>query len=133
MAQYVHLLSSTPLSMPTDLWVPITKDISPMYANQFSIGGYYSGLPGWEFSVEGYYKQMKHILEYQDGVSFFGTSTKLGGKSRNGRRPLLRSGTDGTENIGQDYRLAGIYPIQDRSPFLRTVPSTKADGSPYKI
>lgn len=75
MAQYVHLLSSTPLSMPTDLWVPITKDISPMYANQFSIGGYYSGLPGWEFSVEGYYKQMKHILEYQDGVSFFGTST----------------------------------------------------------
>lgn len=75
MAQYVHLLSSTPLSMPTDLWVPITKDISPMYANQYSIGGYYSGLPGWEFSVEGYYKQMKHILEYQDGVSFFGTST----------------------------------------------------------
>ena len=75
MAQYVHMLSSTPLSMPTDLWVPITKDISPMYANQFSIGGYYSGLPGWEFSVEGYYKQMKHILEYQDGVSFFGTST----------------------------------------------------------
>ncbi len=63
------------LSMPTDLWVPITKDISPMYANQYSIGGYYSGLPGWEFSVEGYYKQMKHILEYQDGVSFFGTST----------------------------------------------------------
>ena len=41
------MLSSTPLSMPTDLWVPITKDISPMYANQFSIGGYYSGLPGW--------------------------------------------------------------------------------------
>ena len=75
MAQYVHLLSSTPFSMPTDLWVPITKDISPMYANQYSIGGYYTGIPGWEFSVEGYYKQMKHILEYQDGVSFFGTST----------------------------------------------------------
>lgn len=75
MAQYVHLLSSTPLSMPTDLWVPITKDISPMYANQYSIGGYYAGLPGWEFSIEGYYKQMRHILEYQDGVSFFGTST----------------------------------------------------------
>lgn len=75
MAQYVYLLSSTPLSMPTDLWVPITKDISPMYANQYSIGGYYAGLPGWEFSIEGYYKQMRHILEYQDGVSFFGTST----------------------------------------------------------
>ena len=75
MAQYVHLLTSTPLSMPTDLWVPITKDIRPMYANQYSIGGYYSGLPGWEFSIEGYYKQMRHILEYQEGTSFFGTST----------------------------------------------------------
>ena len=75
MAQYVHLLSSTPFSMPTDLWVPITRNIRPMYANQYSAGAYYTGLPGWEFSLEGYYKQMRHILEYQDGVSFFGTST----------------------------------------------------------
>ena len=75
MAQYVHLLSSTPLAMPTDLWVPITKDIHPMYSMQYSAGGYYNGLPGWEFSLEGYYKQMRNVLEYQDGVSFFGTST----------------------------------------------------------
>jgi hypothetical protein len=75
MAQYVHLLSSTPLSMPTDLWVPITKNIRPMYSNQYSIGGYYEGIPGWEFSLEGYYKQMRNVLEYQDGTSFFGTST----------------------------------------------------------
>lgn len=75
MAQYVHMLTSTPFSMPTDLWVPITKNIRPMYANQISLGGYYTGLPGWEFSIEGYYKKMNHILEYQDGVSFFGTST----------------------------------------------------------
>ena len=75
MAQYVHLLSSTPLSMPTDLWVPITRNIRPMYSNQYAAGLYYDGLPGWEFSAEGYYKQMRHILEYQDGVSFFGNST----------------------------------------------------------
>lgn len=75
MSQYVHLLSSTPLSLPTDLWVPITKDIRPMYATQYSLGGYYTGLKGWEFSVEGYHKQMRNILEYLDGVSFFGSST----------------------------------------------------------
>lgn len=75
MAQYVHLLSSTPFSMPTDLWVPITKNIRPMHANQYSLGGYYTGLAGWEFSIEGYYKKMNNILEYQDGVTFFGTST----------------------------------------------------------
>lgn len=75
MAQYVHMLSSTPFSMPTDLWVPITKNIKPMYSNQYSLGGYYNGISGWEFSIEGYYKQMRNILEYQDGVSFFGSST----------------------------------------------------------
>lgn len=75
MAQYVHMLTSTPFSMPTDLWVPITKNIRPMYANQVSLGGYYTGMSGWEFSIEGYYKKMNHILEYQDGVSFFGSST----------------------------------------------------------
>ncbi|WP_297642738.1 TonB-dependent receptor [uncultured Bacteroides sp.] len=84
MAQYVHLLTSTPFSMPTDLWVPITKEISPMYANQYSVGGYYSGLPGCEFSIEGYYKQMRHILEYQDGTSFFGTSTNWEDKVETG-------------------------------------------------
>lgn len=46
-----------------------------MYSNQYSIGGYYEGIPGWEFSLEGYYKQMRNVLEYQDGTSFFGTST----------------------------------------------------------
>ena len=27
MEQYVHLLSSSPISLPTDLWVPVTKNI----------------------------------------------------------------------------------------------------------
>lgn len=75
MEQYVHLLSSTPLSMPTDLWVPITKNIRPMISNQYSIGGYYTGLPKWELSLEGYYKQMQNVLEYKNGVTFFGSST----------------------------------------------------------
>lgn len=75
MNQYIHLLSSTPLSMPTDLWVPVTKQIKPMQAHQYSLGGYYTGIRGWEFSVEGYYKQMNNVLEYMSGVSFFGSST----------------------------------------------------------
>ena len=51
MSQYIHLLSSTPISMPTDLWVPVTSKIKPMQAHQYSLGSYYTGLPGWEFSV----------------------------------------------------------------------------------
>ena len=75
MSQYIHLLSSTPISMPTDLWVPVTSKIKPMQAHQYSLGSYYTGLPGWEFSVEGYYKQMHNVLEYKEGVSFLGSSS----------------------------------------------------------
>lgn len=75
MSQYIHLLSSTPISMPTDLWVPVTSKVKPMQAHQYSLGGYYTGLPGWEFSVEGYYKDMRNVLEYKEGVSFLGSSS----------------------------------------------------------
>ena len=75
MAQYVHLLSTLQISMPTDLWVPITKDIRPVLSDQVSTGVYYSGLPGWEFSLEGYLKWMNNILEYSDGTIMIGTSS----------------------------------------------------------
>ena len=75
MAQYVHLLSSAQISLPVDLWVPITKDIEPVTSDQFSAGVYYDGIKGWEFSVEGYYKAMHNILEYKDGTVMIATNT----------------------------------------------------------
>ena len=74
MAQYVHLLSSSQISLPVDLWVPITKDIRPVTSDQFSAGVYYDGIKGWEFSLEGYWKEMDNILEYKDGTLMLGTS-----------------------------------------------------------
>lgn len=74
MAQYVHLLASTDISLPTDLWVPITKNIKPVTGDQYSLGAYYSGLKSWEFSLEGYYKKVHNILEYKDGMTVMGTS-----------------------------------------------------------
>lgn len=46
-----------------------------MRSHQYALGGYYTGINGWEFSVEGYYKDMRNVLEYKDGVSFFGSSS----------------------------------------------------------
>ncbi len=74
MAQYVHLLSAGMLSLPTDLWVPITKDIKPVISDQFSVGAYFDGLKGWEFSLEGYWKEMQNVLEYEDGTLIMGMS-----------------------------------------------------------
>ena len=75
MSQYVHLLASTDISLPTDLWVPITKDIKPETADQFSLGTYWDAGHGWELSLEGYYKKMNNILEYKDGMSVLITSS----------------------------------------------------------
>ncbi len=75
MSQYVHQLTSGSLSLPTDLWVPITKDIKPVTSDIASVGTYYTGLEGWEFSVEGYWKKLNNVLEYKDGKMSFSSAS----------------------------------------------------------
>lgn len=74
MTQFMHLLSTTSVSMPTDLWVPVTKNIAPMYAHQVAAGLFYEIRGLADLSVEGYYKKMSNLLEYKDGATFFGSS-----------------------------------------------------------
>ncbi|MGN0202357.1 MAG: TonB-dependent receptor domain-containing protein [Candidatus Cryptobacteroides sp.] len=74
MSQYIHLLCNSNLSMPSDLWVPVTSRIKPMRSRQSAAGIFFD--PGkYEFSVEGYYKSMDNILEYKDGASYLGMAT----------------------------------------------------------
>ena len=59
MTQFMHLLSTTSVSMPTDLWVPVTSDVPPMYAHQVAGGVFYeSGVIG-DFSHLG--KRADHL------------------------------------------------------------------------
>jgi outer membrane receptor for ferrienterochelin and colicin len=41
MSQGIHLLSSSNLVMPSDIWVPATGSIKPMISNQYSAGVFY--------------------------------------------------------------------------------------------
>ena len=75
MSQNIHLLSSTQFTLPMDLWVPVTDQIKPVVSDQYSIGAYYDGLKGWEFSMEGYFKIMENVLEYKDGVVMLGNTS----------------------------------------------------------
>ncbi len=74
MSQYMHLLSTTSVSLPTDLWVPSTKRIKPMTAQQVAAAINYSIPLVVELSVEGYYKHMHNIIEYRDGATTFGST-----------------------------------------------------------
>ena len=74
MTQYLHLLSNSNISLPTDLWVPVTARITPMTSQQVAAGLFYNLMDLVDLSVEGYYKYMDNLLEYKDGASFWGSS-----------------------------------------------------------
>src|SRR5690606_28434271 len=75
MSQYVHLLQSSYLSSPNDLWVPITKNVKPLSSYQFS-AGLYSRYRGFDLSAETYYKKTSNQVEYRDGASILTGNSK---------------------------------------------------------
>lgn len=74
MSQYIHLLANGIISSPTDLWVPITKNIAPISSNQVSLGLFYQLNNVANLSIEGYYKKLNNVIDYKDGVSTFNSS-----------------------------------------------------------
>ncbi|HEY8402487.1 MAG TPA: TonB-dependent receptor [Cytophagaceae bacterium] len=71
MNQYIHLLSNTGIGLPTDLWVPSTKNIKPQASRQVAAG------MAKDFSskklaltIEGYYKKSDNIIGYKEGATF---------------------------------------------------------------
>lgn len=70
MNQYVHLISNSFISLPTDAWMPVTRKLKPLVSDQVSAGFYYNLNKEYNFSVEGYYKKMDNLLEYNDGHTF---------------------------------------------------------------
>lgn len=70
MNQYLHLLSSTGVSLPTDLWVPATRNLRPMQSQQWALGWAQELPEGVNLTLEGYYKNMRDISFYKEGASF---------------------------------------------------------------
>lgn len=66
--QYIHLASSSSMSLPTDLWVPSSTLVKPQFGTQYSVG-YFKNFKDniFETSVELYYKDLKNQIEYKDG------------------------------------------------------------------
>jgi len=73
--QYVHLLSNGGSSFPTDLWIPSMKGITPQSGYQVAIGAIRTIKDShYQVSVEGYYKKMEGLLEYQYGTDAYQAS-----------------------------------------------------------
>jgi hypothetical protein len=72
MAQYLHRVSSSAVSSPTDIWYPVTDSIKPQTADQVGIA-YQRNIPKYNamFSVEAYYKNMHQLVGYEEGTNLF--------------------------------------------------------------
>lgn len=75
-SQYFHLLRSSLLDLPTDLWLPASSDFPVEKAEQVGFETSYQTKSGLEFSIAGYYKNMDNLLEYRDGTSIFSTKSE---------------------------------------------------------
>lgn len=74
MTQNIHLLTNSSASQPTDLWVPATPKLKPENSEQYSLGVSSLLKRNIEFSIEGFYKTMDHLIDYKEGASFFSNS-----------------------------------------------------------
>lgn len=77
MVQYHHRIPAGFTTLPTDSWQPVSPDVPPLIADQFSVGGQYHGLHGWEFSAELYYKALQGTVEYRHSYAPLGVEYSL--------------------------------------------------------
>lgn len=70
MMQYMHLVSSSTVALPTDLWYPVTKSVKPQSAHQVAVS-YTHNLDFIQsiFTIEAYYKWLDNLVEYKEGTN----------------------------------------------------------------
>ncbi|MDQ3111052.1 MAG: TonB-dependent receptor [Bacteroidota bacterium] len=69
MSQYLHLVSSSSVALPTDLWYPVTKSVRPLIADQVA-AAYNLNVSKLQtlITVEAYYKSLRNLIEYREGA-----------------------------------------------------------------
>ncbi|MGH1337668.1 MAG: TonB-dependent receptor, partial [Aureispira sp.] len=68
--QYVHLVSNSTSTLPTDLWVPSTEVVLPQWGVQYALGYFHNFFDDLlETSVEVFYKDMYNQLDYSENYT----------------------------------------------------------------
>lgn len=68
--QYIHLVSNSGSTLPSDVWVPSTKKVEPQIGDQYSMG-YFRNFAdnSYETSLEIYYKDLQNQIEFDNGYT----------------------------------------------------------------
>lgn len=74
--QFMHLVTNSSAGNPTDLWMPVSNNISPLTADQIAVGWSTNSVSkSWTLSAEAYYKRMSNLLEFKVGADVFAPTT----------------------------------------------------------
>ncbi len=109
--QNLHLIQNSTTSMPTDMWVPSSKNVKTEISDQIS-GGFFKNFnqDKFQFSGELYYKWMQNQIDLRDGANIFGNELIEGeflyGKGRAYGLELMVKKTSGKMNGWISYTLS---------------------------
>jgi len=70
MVQYLHLLTTSGIGLPTDLWVPASGQIRPQRSNQYTIGAGWTPTKSIRLRTQLFYKSFTDLIEFREGASF---------------------------------------------------------------
>lgn len=74
--QFIHLLSNSTSSTPTDVWVPSSNNVKPQISDQWSLGYFRNFKKNlFESSLEIYYKNLQNQIDYKNGADLVFNST----------------------------------------------------------
>ncbi len=74
MTQYIHLVTNSSASLPTDVWYPSNENIKPQRSQQVAGGLAYTfdiGEQNFLVSNEAYYKWGRNLIDFRDGAQLF--------------------------------------------------------------
>lgn len=70
MDQYMHLLSTSGLGLPNDVWIPATSQIKPQYARHLSIQLQWELLPSVRMDLSAFDRNTDRIRSLREGAVF---------------------------------------------------------------
>ncbi len=71
MFQYLHLIATDGIALPTDIWYPTTKQINPQRSDQVALGIEYLLGDRYLLTNEYYYKWLNRKVAFVDGAQLF--------------------------------------------------------------
>lgn len=75
--QYLSLVTTSSVGIPTDFWIASSNGIKPQSSDEFSIGANQNISKSISSSFGGFYRLMNNLLEYPYGITQFNEITTL--------------------------------------------------------